>query len=119
MATKHRDTRHFLFSSYHNIFLWILLFRPCHGALPETEASNQKPRTDFHLFTDHRKKQDMPSTKVKDIKANDFIEAYAAYLKRSGKLEVPKWTDLVKTGTFKEQSPASPDWFYVRVGMRI
>ena len=61
----------------------------------------------------------MPSTKVKDIKANDFIEAYAAYLKRSGKLEVPKWTDLVKTGAYKEMCPQSADWFYVRVGAWI
>lgn len=47
-----------------------------------------------------------------------FIKAYAAYLKRTGKLEVPKWVDLVKTGTFKELAPYDPDWYYVRAGMQ-
>ncbi|KAF9429750.1 40S ribosomal protein S19 [Entomortierella beljakovae] len=51
------------------------------------------------------------SVTVKDINAHDFNRAYAAYLKRSGKLEIPKWVDLVKTGTNKE---LAPDWFYVR-----
>jgi hypothetical protein len=45
-----------------------------------------------------------------------FIKAYAAYLKRTGKLEVPKWVDLVKTGTFKELAPYDPDWYYIRAG---
>ncbi|CAG8707788.1 1392_t:CDS:2, partial [Acaulospora colombiana] len=46
--------------------------------------------------------------------AEAFIEAYASHLKRSGKLEVPNWVDLVKTATYKEQGPYDPDWFYVR-----
>lgn len=33
---------------------------------------------------------------------------------RSGKLKVPDWTDLVKTGSFKELAPYNEDWFYVR-----
>ncbi|KAJ1555566.1 40S ribosomal protein S19, partial [Cladochytrium tenue] len=49
---------------------------------------------------------------VKDVKPNDFVKAYSAYLKRTGKLEVPKWVDIVKTGTFKELAPYDPDWFY-------
>lgn len=48
--------------------------------------------------------------------ADAFIEAYASHLKRSGKLEVPTWVDLVKTGHFKEQAPYDPDWYYVRAG---
>ncbi|OZJ06056.1 40S ribosomal protein S19-B [Bifiguratus adelaidae] len=52
---------------------------------------------------------------VKDVNPHDFVKAYAAYLKRSGKLEVPKWVDLVKTGPYKELAPYDPDWFYVRV----
>ncbi|KIM30606.1 hypothetical protein M408DRAFT_288214 [Serendipita vermifera MAFF 305830] len=51
---------------------------------------------------------------VRDISAQAFIEAYSSHLKRSGKLEVPNWVDLVKTGTYKEQAPYDPDWFYVR-----
>ena len=51
---------------------------------------------------------------VKDVSPNDFVIAYAAHLKRIGKIEVPKWTDLVKTGSFKELAPYDPDWYYVR-----
>ena len=51
---------------------------------------------------------------VKDVKAQDFIKAYAAYLKRTGRLEVPKWVDVVKTGVHKELAPYDPDWYYVR-----
>jgi len=51
---------------------------------------------------------------VRDVSAEAFIAAYSSHLKRSGKLEVPTWVDLVKTGTYKEQGPYDPDWFYVR-----
>ena len=51
---------------------------------------------------------------VKDVKAQDFIKAYAAYLKRTGRLEVPKWVDVVKTGVHKELAPYDPDWYYIR-----
>ena len=57
----------------------------------------------------------MPGFTVKDVNPHEFIKAYAAFLKRSGKLDVPKWVDLVKTGRHKELSPLDPDWFYVRV----
>jgi ribosomal protein S19E (S16A) len=49
--------------------------------------------------------------------ADAFIAAYASHLKRSGKLEVPTWADLVKTGAYKELAPYDPDWFYVRAGL--
>jgi len=48
--------------------------------------------------------------------AEAFISAYASHLKRSGKLEVPTWVDIVKTGSFKELAPYDPDWFYIRAG---
>ena len=48
--------------------------------------------------------------------AEAFITAYASHLKRSGKLEVPTWVDIVKTGNFKEQAPYDQDWYYVRAG---
>jgi len=51
---------------------------------------------------------------VKDVPADKFIAAYARYLKRSGRVEAPKWVDVVKTGHFKELSPYDPDWFFVR-----
>jgi len=46
--------------------------------------------------------------------ADAFIKAYSSHLKRSGKLEVPTWVDIVKTGAYKELGPYDPDWFYVR-----
>lgn len=48
--------------------------------------------------------------------AEAFISAYASHLKRSGKLEVPTWVDIVKTGPFKELAPYDADWYYVRAG---
>ncbi|KAH9971955.1 ribosomal protein S19e [Lactifluus volemus] len=51
---------------------------------------------------------------VRDISAEAFIAAYASHLKRSGKLEVPAWVDIVKTGAYKELAPYDPDWYYVR-----
>ena len=56
----------------------------------------------------------MPAVTVKDINPHEFVKAYAAHLKRTGKLEVPKWADLVKTSTSKELAPYDPDWFYIR-----
>ncbi|KAL9711028.1 Protein component of the small (40S) ribosomal subunit [Leucoagaricus gongylophorus] len=51
---------------------------------------------------------------VRDISADAFITAYASHLKRSGKIDVPIWVDIVKTGAYKELGPYDPDWFYVR-----
>ncbi|KAF9615515.1 hypothetical protein IFM89_024098 [Coptis chinensis] len=43
------------------------------------------------------------------------LSAYSAHLKRSGKMELPHWTNIVKTATFKELASYGPDWYYVRV----
>ncbi|RDX78609.1 40S ribosomal protein S19-1 [Mucuna pruriens] len=67
---------------------------------------------------------------VKDVSPHDFVKAYSAHLKRSGKvigsllmanlyvvvqqMELPEWTDIVKTAKFKELAPYDPDWYYVR-----
>jgi len=53
-------------------------------------------------------------TSVKDVPAQEFVTTYAQHLKRSGKIQVPKWVDLVKTGHFKELAPYNPDWYYIR-----
>ncbi|MFS7970936.1 putative ribosomal protein S19e [Helianthus anomalus] len=29
-------------------------------------------------------------------------------------MELPEWTDIVKTATFKELAPYDPDWYYIR-----
>lgn len=54
---------------------------------------------------------------VKDVAADKFIKAYAEHLKKSGKIEVPHWVDLVKTSCAKELSPYNEDWYYIRAGM--
>ncbi|ESQ49903.1 hypothetical protein EUTSA_v10022439mg [Eutrema salsugineum] len=51
---------------------------------------------------------------VKDVSPHDFVKAYASHLKRSGKIELPTWTDIVKTGKLKELAPYDPDWYYIR-----
>ncbi|XVF77843.1 hypothetical protein PTKIN_Ptkin14bG0079600 [Pterospermum kingtungense] len=51
---------------------------------------------------------------VKDVSPHEFVKAYSAHLKRSGKIELPTWTDIVKTGKLKELPPYDPDWYYVR-----
>eukprot|EP01064_Diplonema_japonicum_P038840 TRINITY_DN955_c0_g2_i1.p1 TRINITY_DN955_c0_g2~~TRINITY_DN955_c0_g2_i1.p1 ORF type:complete len:173 (+),score=51.57 TRINITY_DN955_c0_g2_i1:63-521(+) len=52
---------------------------------------------------------------LKDADADKFVKQYAAYLKKQGKIHVPKWTDIAKTGIQCELAPNDPDWFYTRV----
>lgn len=52
---------------------------------------------------------------VRDIKADCLINEYALHLKKSGKVDVPSWVDIVKTGISRELPPSNPDWFFVRV----
>ncbi|KAI9781284.1 MAG: 40S ribosomal protein S19 [Geoglossum umbratile] len=56
----------------------------------------------------------MGGVSVRDVEAQKFIDAYAAFLKRQGKLPIPGWVDTVKTGHFKELPPQNIDWFYIR-----
>jgi len=51
---------------------------------------------------------------VPDVHGSDFVKAYARHLKRSGKVVLPKWVDIVKTSVTKELPPSDPDWFYIR-----
>jgi len=51
---------------------------------------------------------------VKDVSAHDFVRAYAVHLKRTGKMELPSYVDLIKTGPHKEMPPLDPDWYYIR-----
>ncbi|KAK5109142.1 40S ribosomal protein S19 [Meristemomyces frigidus] len=56
----------------------------------------------------------MPGVSVRDVPSDKFISAYAAFLKRQGKLPIPGWSDTVKTSHAKELPPQSIDWFYIR-----
>ncbi|KAI6241401.1 hypothetical protein M3Y99_00368100 [Aphelenchoides fujianensis] len=51
---------------------------------------------------------------VKDVNQTVAVEKIAEFLKKSGKITVPQWADLVKTGRNKELAPTDPDFFYVR-----
>jgi len=56
----------------------------------------------------------MSPCSVKDVDQAKFVIAFAAFLKKSGKLAVPEWVDLVKDGPTRELAPESEDWFYTR-----
>ncbi|CAK0850797.1 unnamed protein product, partial [Prorocentrum cordatum] len=56
---------------------------------------------------------------VKDVDAPAFIKAFAEHLKRQGRFEIPKWSDVVKTSKHKELPPLDPDWLYVRTASMV
>lgn len=58
----------------------------------------------------------MSGCTVKDVDPAEFVKALAAFFKKSGKLKVPDWVDVVKTGKHKELGPVDPDWYYTRSG---
>ena len=47
---------------------------------------------------------------VKDVDQQKFVVGFADFLKKSGKMSVPEWADLVKLSRFNEQGPHNPDW---------
>uniref|UniRef100_A0A672KVR4 Ribosomal protein S19 n=2 Tax=Sinocyclocheilus grahami TaxID=75366 RepID=A0A672KVR4_SINGR len=53
---------------------------------------------------------------VKDVNQQEFVRALAAFLKKSGKLKVPDWVDIVKLAKHKELAPCDENWFYIRAG---
>merc|ERR1711862_62252 len=57
----------------------------------------------------------MPSVGVKDVDQQKFTVALAAFLKKSGKVKLPEWVDMVKTNVAKELAPYDEDWYYVRL----
>jgi len=51
---------------------------------------------------------------VKDVDQQMFVVGFADFLKKSGKMKVPEWADLIKLSRFNEQGPHNQDWFFVR-----
>ncbi|KAK7105683.1 hypothetical protein V1264_017031 [Littorina saxatilis] len=51
---------------------------------------------------------------VKDVNQHDFTKALSAFFKKTGRMKVPEWADIVKLGRFNELSPYDEDWFYTR-----
>ncbi|XP_073982454.1 small ribosomal subunit protein eS19-like [Rhodnius prolixus] len=58
--------------------------------------------------------REMQSVTLKDVDQHKFVRAFATFLKKSGKLKVPEWVDLVKNGKHKELAPYDQDWYYTR-----
>merc|ERR1711980_83560 len=54
----------------------------------------------------------MPGVTVKDVNQQEFVRALAAFLKKSGKLKVPDWVDLVKLGKHKELAPSDENFLH-------
>merc|ERR1712044_79098 len=65
-------------------------------------------------FSKHQQNK-MPSVGVKDVDQQKFTAALAAFLKKSGKVKLPEWVDLVKTNVAKELAPYDEDWYYTRL----
>uniref|UniRef100_A0A8C5BF41 Small ribosomal subunit protein eS19 n=2 Tax=Gadus morhua TaxID=8049 RepID=A0A8C5BF41_GADMO len=61
----------------------------------------------------------MPGVTVKDVNQQEFVRALAAFLKKSGKLKVPDWVDLVKLAKHKELGPSDDNWYYVRAASTV
>merc|ERR1711974_398093 len=57
----------------------------------------------------------MPSVGVKDVDQQKFTAAMASFLKKSGKVKLPEWVDIVKTNVAKEMCPFDEDWYYTRL----
>lgn len=56
----------------------------------------------------------MVGTSVKDVDQHEVVVQLAAYLKKSGKVKVPEWADVVKLSKHNELAPSDPDWYFVR-----
>ena len=59
-----------------------------------------------------------PVNTAKDVEAMKLILAYADQLKRSGKIELPKFHDIMRTKVYSEYSPYQEDWYFIRCGRR-
>lgn len=51
---------------------------------------------------------------VRDVHPQKFVTKLSEHFKKSGRITAPAWADIVKTATFKQLPPFSPDWFYER-----
>lgn len=53
-------------------------------------------------------------TSMKDVDQEQAVKKIADYLKKSGKVKLPPWVDVVKLGIHKQLPPSDPDWYFVR-----
>uniref|UniRef100_A0A1I7XHI0 40S ribosomal protein S19 n=1 Tax=Heterorhabditis bacteriophora TaxID=37862 RepID=A0A1I7XHI0_HETBA len=54
------------------------------------------------------------ATSVKDVDQQEVVKQIAHFLKKSGKVKVPGWADLVKLGVTRQLAPIDPDWYFIR-----
>lgn len=54
---------------------------------------------------------------VKDVQASKLIKEFSSILKKEGKISVPAYVDVVKSGCGRQTSPTNKDWFYIRCGL--
>ncbi|XP_009111980.2 40S ribosomal protein S19-3 [Brassica rapa] len=97
---------HFLTRTPQNpIFVFFYSYSQSTAPPPESQGGGEEQEAQAATMT---------GKTVKDVSPHEFVKAYAAHLKRSGKIELPAWTDIVKTGKLKELAPYDPDWYYIR-----
>jgi ribosomal protein S19E (S16A) len=55
-----------------------------------------------------------------DVIVASIMSRWRSFVSNDSKLcvqvKVPSWSDVAKTGTHKELSPYSNDWYYTRMG---
>ncbi|CAI4226118.1 unnamed protein product [Auanema sp. JU1783] len=56
----------------------------------------------------------MKATSVKDVDQHEIVKQIAQFLKKSGKVKVPEWADLVKLGKNRQLAPIDQDWYFIR-----
>ena len=52
----------------------------------------------------------MVQTSVKDVDQGEIVREIAKFLKKSNKIKVPDWADIVKLSKHKELAPLDPEW---------
>jgi len=52
---------------------------------------------------------------LRSLPASLFVSVYADFLKKSGRIELPSWLNIVKTGIGKQHAPENVNWFYYRL----
>ena len=51
---------------------------------------------------------------VKEYAPQEFVAQLATRMKKDKIIEMPEWTQFVKTGVHKERPPAHGDWWFMR-----
>jgi len=51
---------------------------------------------------------------VKEVSQQEFVVALGVYLKKTGKVDLPTNSDIIRLSPGHELNPYDPDWFYYR-----